>query len=74
MPKCPECGAARAYVGFSSVECRNPKCRHYKPQICPYCKKDGHFEEDCPNKTRIIDIEGEEPETEAEVDWDWDFG
>lgn len=28
--ECPIC-AAEAYVGFSSVECSNPQCEHYRP-------------------------------------------
>lgn len=28
--KCPACGMDGSYVGFSTVECPNPKCVHYK--------------------------------------------
>jgi hypothetical protein len=45
MAKCPKCGAAGAYVGFNSVECRNPKCIHFvieEEAICPCCGKRGH--------------------------------
>lgn len=29
---CPCCGTPNAYVGFSSIECRNPDCEHFKPE------------------------------------------
>lgn len=34
-PVCPSCGCkdARNYVGFSSVECANYRCRHYKELV-----------------------------------------
>jgi hypothetical protein len=28
---CPTCGTPAAYVGFTTVECRNAGCQHYKP-------------------------------------------
>ena len=27
--RCPTCGAHGAYIGFNTVECPNPNCRHY---------------------------------------------
>ena len=27
--KCPTCGAHGAYIGFNTIECPNPNCRHY---------------------------------------------
>ncbi len=32
---CPKCGFQNAYIGFSSVECRNPECVHYTVQPEP---------------------------------------
>jgi len=29
--KCPYCGTEGAYQGFTTVECPNPNCGHYKP-------------------------------------------
>jgi rRNA maturation protein Nop10 len=43
--KCPECGE-RAYVGFNSIECPNPQCKHFtitEETICPCCGEKGHF-------------------------------
>lgn len=31
--KCPACGESGAYVGFSTVECPNRRCRHFSPKI-----------------------------------------
>jgi len=45
MPNCPLCNTPGAYVGFSSVECRNPDCAHYDPKLeylCPCCGIAGH--------------------------------
>jgi hypothetical protein len=45
MANCPKCGSPGAYVGFNSVECRNPKCIHFvieEEAICPCCGKRGH--------------------------------
>ncbi len=34
-PVCPSCGCkdARNYVGFSSIECANSRCAHYKELV-----------------------------------------
>ncbi len=29
MPNCTACGTPGAYIGFTSVECRNPSCAHF---------------------------------------------
>jgi hypothetical protein len=45
MPRCPLCNTAGAYVGFSSIECRNPECTHYvqaMEALCPCCGIAGH--------------------------------
>lgn len=49
MPKCPKCGTAGAYVGFSEIECRNHRCDHYKFGMKPYCTCCGgeHEADDC---------------------------
>lgn len=31
--KCTQCGTDGAYVGFSTVECVNPACQHFKSQL-----------------------------------------
>ena len=51
MAKCPECGEPDAYVGYSSVECRNKKCKHFKLDrrlICSCCGGEGHSYVECP--------------------------
>lgn len=45
MAKCPSCGTPGAYIGFSSIECRNSKCEHFvqgMEHICPCCGIAGH--------------------------------
>lgn len=45
MPFCPECSSPGAYIGAMSVECRNPKCRHFKLEpeaACPCCGGKAH--------------------------------
>ena len=45
MPNCPACKTPGAYVGFNSIECRNPRCVHFtieEEDICPCCGKKGH--------------------------------
>lgn len=45
MANCPACKTPGAYVGFNSVECRNPRCIHFtieEEDICPCCGKKGH--------------------------------
>lgn len=29
---CPSCSYDDAYVGFSSVDCLNPECRHFREE------------------------------------------
>ncbi len=54
MPKCPTCGTAGAYIGFSSIECPNRTCEHFKEQpvkmICYCCGQEGHDPSDCPEQ------------------------
>ncbi len=48
MALCPVCKTPGAYVGFSSVECRNPRCAHFvieEEKICPCCGIRGHNQE-----------------------------
>jgi hypothetical protein len=33
MSLCPTCKTPGAYVGFTSVECRNPDCQHFKDTL-----------------------------------------
>ena len=51
MATCPICQWPGAYVGFSSVECRNPSCEHFvlvEEKLCPCCGKAFHEpNEDC---------------------------
>ena len=45
MPNCPVCNTPGAYIGFNSIECRNPRCAHFtleEEDICPCCGKKGH--------------------------------
>ena len=45
MSKCPKCQTPGAYIGFSSIECRNPTCLHYSQKLaalCPCCGEAGH--------------------------------
>ncbi|HLX63225.1 MAG TPA: hypothetical protein VKX17_18280 [Planctomycetota bacterium] len=45
MANCPVCNTPGAYIGFNSVECRNPRCIHFtieEEDICPCCGKKGH--------------------------------
>ena len=45
MAQCPVCQTPGAYVGFSSIECRNPKCEHFvlvEEYLCPCCGKADH--------------------------------
>ncbi|HYF50844.1 MAG TPA: hypothetical protein VEJ63_15625 [Planctomycetota bacterium] len=45
MSNCPICNTPGAYIGFSTVECRNPDCSHYEPkleELCPCCGVAGH--------------------------------
>ena len=29
MSKCPVCGSEAYYVGFTTIECKNPMCKHF---------------------------------------------
>jgi hypothetical protein len=45
MALCPVCSTPGAYIGFNSVECRNPKCEHFSitlEEVCPCCGQAGH--------------------------------
>jgi hypothetical protein len=49
MAQCPVCQTPGAYVGFSSVECRNPQCEHFvlvEEHVCPCCGKPDHTPEE----------------------------
>lgn len=52
MTKCPKCGTPEAYIGFNSIECRNPDCEHFvleEKKTCGCCGKDDHGVESCPS-------------------------
>ena len=45
MADCPLCKTPGAYIGFNSVECRNPDCEHFvlfEEEVCPCCGQIGH--------------------------------
>jgi hypothetical protein len=45
MAMCPVCATPGAYIGFNSVECRNPECEHFTiavEEVCPCCGQVGH--------------------------------
>ncbi|HEY3324730.1 MAG TPA: hypothetical protein VGP72_30035 [Planctomycetota bacterium] len=45
MSRCPACKTPGAYIGFTTVECQNPECKHFVPiekRICPCCGIVGH--------------------------------
>lgn len=45
MANCPLCNTPGAYIGFNTVECRNPDCEHFvlfEEEICPCCGQAGH--------------------------------
>lgn len=51
MADCPTCGAADAYIGFNSIECRNKNCEHFKideEKTCSCCGGTGHDSVYCP--------------------------
>ncbi len=53
MALCPICNTPGAYVGFSSVECRNPDCEHFVAiveEVCPCCGQIGHQPTQSSNK------------------------
>ncbi len=33
--RCPSCGHKEAYMGFSSIDCPNPSCRHHSSSASP---------------------------------------
>ncbi len=33
MANCTACKTSGAYIGFSTIECRNPKCCHFAPSL-----------------------------------------
>lgn len=42
MASCPKCHTPGAYIGFNSVECRNPDCEDFvlfELDECPCCGK-----------------------------------
>lgn len=48
MAECPLCKTPGAYIGFNSVECRNPDCEHFvlfEEEVCPCCGQPGHTPE-----------------------------
>lgn len=52
MAECPSCGGRDAYIGFSSIECPNEKCEHYKIEMkkkCACCGNEGHEVGSCPS-------------------------
>jgi len=52
MPKCPVCGTSGAYIGFSSIECPNEKCEHFKleeKRACGCCGSFEHSVDSCQN-------------------------
>lgn len=66
MPNCPICNTPGAYVGFSSVECRNPDCAHYEPKmeaLCPCCGIAGHRPEY--ESTQSISVDSFDPSIPA---------
>ncbi|HYG73534.1 MAG TPA: hypothetical protein VEK08_00775 [Planctomycetota bacterium] len=60
MANCPICKTPGAYVGFSTVECRNPDCEHFcinEEKVCPCCGKVGHtpdLAEDAADASQMI--------------------
>jgi hypothetical protein len=52
MALCPVCHTPGAYVGFTSIECRNPDCEHFvliEEIACPCCGQVGHAADGCPS-------------------------
>jgi hypothetical protein len=50
MARCPICGTPGAYIGFTTVEFRNPDCRHFvlmPEKTCPCCGGVGHEPGSC---------------------------
>ena len=45
MAQCPVCNTPGAYIGFTTIECRNPDCEHFvifEEEVCPCCGQIGH--------------------------------
>ena len=40
---CPTCGSEGAYVGFSTIECPNPPCRHFNHKMGREARMRGEF-------------------------------
>jgi hypothetical protein len=58
MAQCPVCNTPGAYIGFSTIECRNPDCKHYvvfQEEVCPCCGKVGHQPGEAPDALMHID-------------------
>ena len=55
MAECPDCKAPNAYVGFSSIECRNKNCTHFKLELKPACGCCGSFDHETPGCKRTDD-------------------
>ncbi len=47
MPNCTSCGAPGAYLGFNTVECKNPECKHFAIEIEKTCACCGKAESLC---------------------------
>jgi hypothetical protein len=48
MPRCPVCDSPGAYIGFNTIECRNPQCEHFvyeQAATCPCCGRTDHIPE-----------------------------
>jgi hypothetical protein len=46
MDLCPVCKTPGAYIGFNTVECRNPDCEHFvivEEKVCPCCGRVDHL-------------------------------
>jgi hypothetical protein len=66
MAICPKCSTPGAYVGFNSVECRNPDCEDYKIEEASACACCGKPESDCKSSaTRALQRLGRRLREEA---------
>lgn len=66
MANCPKCAAPGAYVGFNSIECRNPDCDEYKIEEASACACCGKAEADCKSSaTRALQRLGRRLREEA---------
>jgi len=60
MAKCPKCATPDAYIGFNSIECRNPDCEHFvlqEKKECGCCGRD-HDTAGCPDANSFGDDSG----------------